>query len=275
MFQFLHGHIQGPGASELPQRETLQRRARKKSCLWGDQKWWELLLIQQICLHWFSTSSKKQHRALVGRLALWRCLPQLQTCFLGHAEMCHWETTRALQGCRAWAQYLRQAEPSQVCRELTHLLLKAGVAPVLLTRVAKKHYAGCMPPSSPRQSREKTYRRDLPCIGKFRDHPHVPLPPSFLLLNSSTGFSIVRGLDFSPQFYPMHNLGHASFLYKIFILLEAPKAKEVWPPGCPESAWNCSDSTNHTPVISWEPVCKHMTNHRILHLGQAILTLVC
>jgi len=54
-----------------------------------------------ICPHWFSTSSKKQHRALVGTLALWLCMPQLQARFLGYAEMSHWETNHALQGCRA------------------------------------------------------------------------------------------------------------------------------------------------------------------------------
>ena len=54
-----------------------------------------------ICSHWFSTSSKKQHRALVGMLALWHCKAQLQACFLGYAEMCHCETNHILQGCRA------------------------------------------------------------------------------------------------------------------------------------------------------------------------------
>lgn len=84
--------------------------------------------------------------------------------------------------------------------------------PIHLTRWPKNIMLGVCPPHAPWQPREKIYRRDLPSIGKFRDQPHVPLPPSFLLLNSSTGLSIVRGLDSSLQFYAMHNLDHASFL---------------------------------------------------------------
>lgn len=98
------------------------------------------------CPHWFSTSSTHQHRALVGKLALRHCMPQLQAHRdTGYAEICHWETNHTLLGCQAWAEDLRQLKSTQFCRQLIHLLLKAGVVPIHLTKVAKKVHAECMP----------------------------------------------------------------------------------------------------------------------------------
>lgn len=46
-----------------------------------------------------------------------------------------------------------------------------------------------------------------------------------------------------------------------------PKAKEVWPPGCSESFWECSDSTKCTSgIIRRELICKSEINLRITSL---------
>lgn len=113
------------------------------------------------CPHWFSTSSTHQHRALVGKLALRHCMPQLQAHRdTGYAEICHWETNHTLLGCQAWAEDLRQLKSTQFCRQLIYLLLKA---------THSSHQGGqkspCWvyaPPHVPWQPREKTYRRDPP-----------------------------------------------------------------------------------------------------------------
>lgn len=50
MLKFFQRLIPGPEANGLRYREALRRSSRKQWLLWGDQKCWELLLIEQFWL---------------------------------------------------------------------------------------------------------------------------------------------------------------------------------------------------------------------------------
>lgn len=106
------------------------------------------------CPHCFSTSSKKQHRALAEKPAMWHCMPQLQECFLGYAEMCLlWN--QPLCGDvqpepRIWAEPPRFAG----CWHTCYWML--GYCLILSPGWPKTTVLGVCPSHAPRQPREKT-----------------------------------------------------------------------------------------------------------------------